>query len=713
MSPKQATGQAPEVVARLVKALIVANKAVGLYPATSEIPQQAAAVVVNTVGEGQRDGVEMAIGVRKDGIVHAGIKVLPARTSIVDFAQILYNRRISELRFHAGVTGDEILGLLTVIRDSPAVLEDQGGVASRLWEEGIAGISVIEVKVTVVDADALVSAQGHSEPLSRQEIDRAIGLDGSVGRRNNIVMARFFGDPDAVATYLTGLWGETASVHEVAARFALLASLSHSDLGLAIAAPRTLAEALTQLDVELSSAILVDEIIPEAKGDPALAGVLRQLDPETLFELVAQGVDKQNPPVELLARAVRVGSALYAGNPGDLHSDAASAMRRAGISPEIIEQALAISRPIRFEQAENRGDAENGGRSEEEESAIATQHKFQSITQGDVEATPGLAELRREAAIGVKADHIALLLADLVGAGLTTERFGGVVAALEAALASVTGTRSVAVVSEVTHALNEALTGDLLDHEQKNRLRSTLKAISGSTTVKAAVSALRDQGDSAVDRDAASNLLRDLGADAIGPLMDLLASEKDMAVRKAMLDALSSMAGSHVSAIGRYVSDDRWFVVRNVVVILAAVKSAEAIPYFERTLRHPDARVRRETIRALAPLNDSRAQHMIISALQDEDPRNIQLAARSLGTGKVTIAVPALERVARGNGPGGGDLLPRLDAIEALGRIGSSESLTLLGALAGRRISLIPGRSKEIRAAAETAMNRIQAGSST
>jgi HEAT repeat protein len=182
-----------------------------------------------------------------------------------------------------------------------------------------------------------------------------------------------------------------------------------------------------------------------------------------------------------------------------------------------------------------------------------------------------------------------------------------------------------------------------------------------------------------------------------------------MAVRKALVDLLSSMARDHVPQFGACVSDSRWYFVRNVVAILASTKSSAVLMYLERTLRHPDARVRRETIRGLSGINDRLAVEMLSASLNDEDVQNVQLAARYLGDAGALGAVPALEAVARGEGRGSRDTGPRVEAIEALGRIGAPAAMPTLEALAGKRSLLGGGRGKELRASATAAIAAIKA----
>jgi hypothetical protein len=180
-----------------------------------------------------------------------------------------------------------------------------------------------------------------------------------------------------------------------------------------------------------------------------------------------------------------------------------------------------------------------------------------------------------------------------------------------------------------------------------------------------------------------------------------------MASRKSLVDLLSEIAPSHIDKLGERTADSRWYLVRNVVAILGSTHSPAVLHYLGRTLRHADARVRRETIRGVASIRDRMADEMLMAALSDDSPQNVSLAARSLGTIGSRDATPALGAVARGEGRGARDTTVRLEAIEALARIGTTEAHSVIAALARHRGMLRGGRTREIQAAAEAAAARI------
>jgi HEAT repeat protein len=264
------------------------------------------------------------------------------------------------------------------------------------------------------------------------------------------------------------------------------------------------------------------------------------------------------------------------------------------------------------------------------------------------------------------------------------------------------------VAADTARSLEEASETPGLPEDRVLRIQGALKGLASVDNMRAVSKAMRMYQSDSPEHAACTRLLKTLGSEAIDPLLELVADEPDMASRKQLVDLVSAMAGAFVEELSARVTDGRWYVVRNVVMILGKTHDPDILPALGRTLRHSDERVRRETIRALATVPDRLASEMLIAALSDSDSQNVQLAARYLGTTRAKGAVPALREVAKGNGSGNRETAARVEAVEALGRIGSPEALPVLEQLAERRGGIRRARTREISAAADSAIAAIR-----
>ncbi len=217
------------------------------------------------------------------------------------------------------------------------------------------------------------------------------------------------------------------------------------------------------------------------------------------------------------------------------------------------------------------------------------------------------------------------------------QQFAAMMAMLEDSLDLLVERGDLAIAADAADALRAAAENPALSEEQRRRVEASLGRLTKPEDIRTMAHALRIYHTGSDENQAARRLLTSLGPLAIDPLLEQLADEQEMAVRKSLVELLSEMAPSYLSEVGAHVSDARWYVVRNVVSILASAHSSATLPYLERTLRHYEVRVRRETIRALSGINDRVAHAMLVNALTDEDAQNVQLAARYLGTAKVAL----------------------------------------------------------------------------
>jgi HEAT repeat protein len=266
--------------------------------------------------------------------------------------------------------------------------------------------------------------------------------------------------------------------------------------------------------------------------------------------------------------------------------------------------------------------------------------------------------------------------------------------------------RDFEVAADAAESLVEAEKRRDIDETRRKRIRAAIAQLAQPDQMRGISAAMRVHRSGTPEYEACRRLLVMLGENTISSLLEVLAQEQDMTARKALVDMLSAMADRFVHELGERVSDPRWYFVRNVVNILGSTRRPDTLKYLELTLRHPDPRVRRETIRAIGSIRDALAGEMLVSALADEDAGNVQLAARHLGIIKARSAAPALEEVARGEGMGNRDVETRIDAIEALGRIASAESAPVLESLTQR--SIRAGRPRELRTAAMSALAAIK-----
>jgi hypothetical protein len=143
--------KAPPQIEQFVRLLLVTNKAVAIYPPSSEIPANAAATCAEALYEILSEIPDLRLTVTKTGLIYDEAPIFPGTKGFTDFSHELYLRKLSEVRFHAGIQGKDLISFLSILKYAPDEVEAGGGYEARLWELGVGTITVREMRVTVVE----------------------------------------------------------------------------------------------------------------------------------------------------------------------------------------------------------------------------------------------------------------------------------------------------------------------------------------------------------------------------------------------------------------------------------------------------------------------------------------------------------------------------------------------------------------------------------
>lgn len=704
--------KAPPIIERFVRQLVVTNKAVALYPPTSTIPHESALEAVAALNDALEEYPEITLTIAKQGLYFDELPVYPGQSAFAAFSMEFYNRRLAVVRFHSGATAQDLIAFLSILKYTPEELLAAGGYEAQLWDQGVGTITVVETQVTLVnqseeDEDGEEGA-GASETLTTN-----VELRPNVPRtRERIELARVVGDEATLKRYLSLQLGDdaefgTGDLSVVRKRFAEFSRMIAEQSGPeADRLTRMLAEALWALDPEMRQDLLENELLPEARNSESMAGTLRRLDLEEVMRMLTEGDDFDERRVGFTRALKNLVQVSDVERERVAHA-ATLAMQAAGASAQTIDEVVSEGVPTKLTvRRSRRRSGEMDGAAMMALNLIDRAPMARTTDQSD---DPEILALQEEAADGITEGEVIGALVTLAGLESRDTQFANTMSALEDALDALVARGDIETAADAAISLVHAAENPGLKPEQVRRLEGAVTRFARPEDIRAITQTLRTFAPGQPEYEAAQRLLNTLGALAVRPLLDQLADEADRAERKALVDLISKDAVNYIPELSSYVGDGRWYFVRNVVAILGSTKSPKAVSALERTLRHSEPRVRLETIRALSMIQDRMAMELLVAALSDEDAHDVQLAARYLALRGIEKAIPALESVAKGEGRGNRDNGPRVEAIEALGRLGATSAVPTLQALARKRSIIGAARAKELRTAAEAALAAIKA----
>ena len=113
---------------------------------------------------------------------------------------------------------------------------------------------------------------------------------------------------------------------------------------------------------------------------------------------------------------------------------------------------------------------------------------------------------------------------------------------------------------------------------------------------------------------------------AVGPLCEMLAESEVRKVRYLLCRAISILGRTELERLRLYVQDERWFFVRNIVMILGMMATPQAVSILKIAVPHPEPRVRREAARSLGKLRNVNGLEPLKTLLTDGN-KMVRIAA--------------------------------------------------------------------------------------
>lgn len=176
-------------------------------------------------------------------------------------------------------------------------------------------------------------------------------------------------------------------------------------------------------------------------------------------------------------------------------------------------------------------------------------------------------------------------------------------------------------------------------------------------------------------------LARQLGTPAADWLMHVLAGSEQKNVRRPLARVIAELSAGQAETVLPWLSDRRWFVVRNAVHILGWIGGEVPAEYFRVPSEHPEMRVRQEVIAALSQVDSDGARPILTAMLRVAEP---------------PIFVAILHRLALDAHASVQDMLLDLLRDESFVRRSEPERRALLGTLATRGDAVVPALEAEL-----------------
>lgn len=166
-------------------------------------------------------------------------------------------------------------------------------------------------------------------------------------------------------------------------------------------------------------------------------------------------------------------------------------------------------------------------------------------------------------------------------------------------------------------------------------------------------------------------------------LLDHLASDDNMSLRRFMMDRLIEMGPMTRVPISIRLNDDRWFVLRNLIIILRAHSDPAIIPLIRPLTRHSNSKVRQEALSTLVMLNDPVAEKQVLRDLDSEERETLFTAITLSEKSRLSDIHKKLMAILTKGGLTQLEYELKSAVVKALGEIHRSEALPELAKILG------------------------------
>ncbi len=651
-----------KVLGQVLYSLNISRHHVVSYPENHPIIEASATKVIGLFAELFKYADELTLGIARD-VLLVGDGVLERSNPVYkELAGSLFQHGIASVSFKKGLTLEELLLFLKKLSIRREDLLEQGGLAGALADSGIRGVELKAVDYRAFQSTEMISiaAKGGGEGDSLWESFIGGLLEGSLETAESGPAACSL-DPQALADFVSTRRAEADSGKAASYEANIVSFMKKLDSEQVEGSMRKevlakLASFIEKLSPEVRKVFLSSAFRSLATRKQWVEDILNQLQNETLLDLLQQ-IEKDQMVVPqaimtLLSQAAH-------------HRDQAEAARKVSANRTISEDEIQNRLKVLFR--EERAD---------EFVPSSYQDTLKSVVKTVPKKAPFgryLEEFKSSLSSHFVEKQVCAIILELIDTIDPDEQ------------------QSLTLSRNLNDLLGYFLeTGDfqalrdahvrlsLFDNETAPfTLPLATEAVAFMKTpefVQAVLEGLDLWGKEKHDQIRA--LIRCVGAPFAEPLLELLADEDSLSMRRYYMACLGEMGEAASEAVAARLHDRRWYFVRNLVVLLRETNDRRILTPVGRLVGHSHPKVHLEVMKTYLHFNDPKADRYLLKELAAADLERKLNAVRLCGgsrSAEVLREVVNLLFLKRG----GEELFElKKGAIKALAEIGNPAVLT-------------------------------------
>lgn len=183
-------------------------------------------------------------------------------------------------------------------------------------------------------------------------------------------------------------------------------------------------------------------------------------------------------------------------------------------------------------------------------------------------------------------------------------------------------------------------------------------------------------------------LIRIIGKPFIGPMLDRLAVEENMSLRRFLIDRVLGFGDTARPALLARLADPRWYVLRNIIIMLRTLAPGQEADRLRPLLKNANQKVRLEVVKSLLLAGDPIAQRQLLRDLDSNDLETRLAAVNLIDNASTPEMAKKLVEMLSAGGYSSDEYKLKSACVKALAEIGRVEVLPELNKLLGARSML-------------------------
>ena len=194
-----------------------------------------------------------------------------------------------------------------------------------------------------------------------------------------------------------------------------------------------------------------------------------------------------------------------------------------------------------------------------------------------------------------------------------------------------------------------------------------------------------------------TELIKKIGHPFVEPVLDRLAEEQNRQLRHYFLELLPELGDTVKDSAIKRLNDQRWYVIRNLVIVLRNLNDPSVVSSLHTILEHPHPRIRDEVLRTLIKFDDPFAKRILLREMESNDSSRCLMAITLAGITRHREASPKLVEFLSLKGLDNHTFSLKKASIQALAEIGDSSALPFIEAALKKRSILFRQKTHHLK----------------